>query len=106
MRALLLILVSGYRRLVSPWMPPACRFTPSCSEYAEEAIERHGALRGCAMAARRLLRCHPWGGSGYDPVKAPERAAGTDSTGQRAGAGPSLKNPARAPDRTDHELKR
>jgi putative membrane protein insertion efficiency factor len=60
--------VRGYQLLVSPLLPPACRFLPSCSEYAVEAIERHGARRGAVLALRRLARCHPWGGSGYDPV--------------------------------------
>jgi putative membrane protein insertion efficiency factor len=57
-----------YRRLVSPLLPPSCRYAPSCSAYAEEAVERHGAVRGLALAARRLLRCHPFGGHGFDPV--------------------------------------
>jgi hypothetical protein len=60
--------VRGYQLLISPMLPPACRFLPTCSEYAAEAIERHGALRGIILASRRLARCHPWGGSGYDPV--------------------------------------
>jgi len=55
-------------RLVSRYLPPRCRFYPSCSAYAIEALERHGAARGSFLAARRLLRCHPWGGSGIDPV--------------------------------------
>jgi hypothetical protein len=63
--------VRGYQLLVSPLLPPACRFLPSCSEYAAEAIERHGTRRGAALALRRLARCHPWGGSGYDPVPEP-----------------------------------
>ena len=57
-----------YRRFVSPLLPTACRYWPSCSAYAEEACVRHGALHGLALAARRLLRCHPWGGHGFDPV--------------------------------------
>jgi len=57
-----------YRRWISPALPPSCRFVPSCSAYAEEALRKHGAAHGSWLAARRLLRCHPWGGSGYDPV--------------------------------------
>ncbi|HLU25777.1 MAG TPA: membrane protein insertion efficiency factor YidD [Longimicrobiales bacterium] len=62
------MLIKGYRVAVSPWLPPACRYTPSCSAYAEEAIRRYGAGRGSWLALRRLLRCHPFGGHGYDPV--------------------------------------
>ena len=65
---LLLALIRGYKRYISPTLPSACRFTPTCSVYAAEAIEKYGAGRGSWLAARRLLRCHPWGGSGYDPV--------------------------------------
>lgn len=57
-----------YKIALSPILPPACRFEPSCSEYAAEAVELHGVLRGSVMAARRVLRCHPWGGAGFDPV--------------------------------------
>jgi putative membrane protein insertion efficiency factor len=57
-----------YRRLISPVLPPACRFAPTCSEYAQESIEKHGMLRGGTMALRRLLRCGPWHPGGYDPV--------------------------------------
>jgi uncharacterized protein len=65
------IAVRLYQLLVSPLLPPSCRFLPSCSEYAAEAIQRHGALRGVGLALYRLARCHPWGGSGYDPVPQP-----------------------------------
>jgi uncharacterized protein len=61
-------LVRGYKWLVSPLLPPACRYLPTCSEYAIEAVERYGALRGSGMAAWRILRCHPFAASGYDPV--------------------------------------
>ena len=57
-----------YRPYISPYTPPACRFTPTCSQYALEALRKHGPLKGTWLAARRILRCHPWGGSGYDPV--------------------------------------
>ena len=57
----------GYKRFISPMLPHACRFVPTCSEYAMEAIERHGVVRGSLLAAGRLLRCHPFARSGYDP---------------------------------------
>jgi hypothetical protein len=60
--------IRAYQWTLSPLLPRGCRFTPSCSEYAAEAVLAHGLLRGCLLAARRLLRCHPWGGHGYDPV--------------------------------------
>lgn len=60
--------VRAYRLLLSPWIGHGCRFQPTCSVYALEALERHGALRGTALMLRRIGRCHPWGGSGYDPV--------------------------------------
>jgi putative membrane protein insertion efficiency factor len=66
--------VKAYQWFISPLLPPSCRFEPSCSAYAIDAFARHGLLKGAALTARRLLRCHPWGGSGYDPV--PERDDG------------------------------
>ena len=63
-------LIRFYQAAVSPWTPPSCRFTPTCSAYALEAIEEHGAGRGMWLAVRRIGRCHPWGGKGYDPVPA------------------------------------
>jgi putative membrane protein insertion efficiency factor len=68
MRVLLLALLGAYRRLVSPLLPPACRFYPSCSAYAAEAVRRHGALRGSFLAVKRLARCHPLCDGGIDPV--------------------------------------
>jgi len=65
---LLRLIVRSYRMLVSPLLPPACRFYPSCSEYAEEAFGRHGALRGSWLTASRICRCGPWHDGGYDPV--------------------------------------
>jgi putative membrane protein insertion efficiency factor len=66
--ALLTWLLRGYQWLISPWLGPSCRYQPSCSGYAIEAIDRHGAMRGSWLTLRRLSRCHPMGGSGYDPV--------------------------------------
>ncbi len=57
-----------YQLVVSPWLPPSCRFTPTCSEYTRQALIRHGILRGTWMSLRRLSRCHPLGSGGYDPV--------------------------------------
>ena len=69
MIARLLILVArGWQVGPSRILPPSCRYQPSCSAYAITALKRYGALKGSWLAARRLLRCHPWGGSGYDPV--------------------------------------
>jgi putative membrane protein insertion efficiency factor len=71
MKTLLLRLLRGYKRRISPHLPPACRFLPTCSEYAIEAVERFGALRGSWLAARRVLRCNPLFPGGYDPVPDP-----------------------------------
>lgn len=71
-----LLAIRLYRRLVSPLLPPACRYWPSCSEYAEEAFYRHGSWPGLRLTVRRLLKCHPWGGHGVDLVPpAPARDA-------------------------------
>ena len=68
MSELLRTLVRGYRYFLSPLLPAACRFQPSCSEYAERALQEHGALRGSWLAAQRLCRCGPWHPGGVDPV--------------------------------------
>ncbi len=65
---LLVLPIRFYQICISPLTPPACRFTPTCSQYAVEALKKHGPLKGLYLALRRILRCHPWGGSGYDPV--------------------------------------
>lgn len=69
MRPLVLAALRAYRRHVSPLLPPACRYTPTCSEYALEAVERHGVLKGLALAFRRVLSCNPFSRGGYDPVR-------------------------------------
>src|SRR6202042_3017794 len=83
----LVMLLTGYRRLVSPLLGPRCRFYPSCSAYALEAVQVHGALRGSWLATRRLSRCHPFHAGGLDPVPAraakprPDTAAAAHTTG-------------------------
>ncbi|MEV0391750.1 membrane protein insertion efficiency factor YidD [Polymorphospora rubra] len=73
--------VIAYRRWISPALPARCRFYPSCSAYALQAVERHGALRGFLLAVRRLLRCHPFHPGGYDPVPEPGSCRRADVTG-------------------------
>jgi hypothetical protein len=82
----LMVAVTGYRRFVSPLLPPRCRFEPSCSAYALEALRVHGAARGVWLAVRRVARCHPFNPGGYDPV--PPRGPGRKSARARAWAGP------------------
>ncbi|MDW7772261.1 MAG: membrane protein insertion efficiency factor YidD [Desulfobulbaceae bacterium] len=62
-------LLRGYKRFISPFLPPSCRFTPTCSEYAIEAFRRYGLFRGLMLSLSRLFRCHPFAKGGYDPVK-------------------------------------
>jgi len=69
---ILIAIIRAYRYLLSPWLGNHCRFHPSCSHYATESIEMHGALRGLWLTLRRLLRCHPWHSGGYDPVPPPD----------------------------------
>lgn len=66
--AMLILLVRIYQHLLSPWLPNSCRYTPTCSQYMVQAIRCHGPLRGTWLGLRRISRCHPWGGHGYDPV--------------------------------------
>lgn len=68
MRSVLILLLRGYKAGISPFLPSACRFRPTCSEYMLEAIQKHGAVRGVWMGVRRLGRCHPFHEGGYDPV--------------------------------------
>ena len=65
---IVLVLIHGYRRFLSPALPPSCRFTPTCSAYALTSIERYGLIRGGWLALKRIGRCHPWNPGGYDPV--------------------------------------
>ena len=65
---LLILPIRFYQKCISPLTPPTCRFTPTCSNYAIQAIRKHGPFKGLALAVWRILRCNPWGGSGYDPV--------------------------------------
>ena len=69
MGSIAIALLKGYKYLISPLLPPSCRFTPTCSEYAAEAIAKHGFVRGLGLGVRRLLRCHPFSEGGYDPVR-------------------------------------
>ncbi|HEY9826916.1 MAG TPA: membrane protein insertion efficiency factor YidD [Stenomitos sp.] len=68
LQVILLGLIHAYRRLVSPLLPPSCRYQPTCSAYALDAIRQHGAIAGSWLALKRILRCHPWSAGGYDPV--------------------------------------
>ncbi len=90
----LVLLLTGYRLFISPLLGPRCRFYPSCSAYALEAVQVHGALRGSWLAARRLSRCHPFHAGGLDPVPPlrPGRAAGAEAVG----VAPALGAPGRA----------
>jgi putative membrane protein insertion efficiency factor len=85
MKRLLVYLVRGYQLAISPFLGANCRFYPTCSHYAIEAVEQHGALKGCMLAARRLAKCHPWHPGGVDPV--PANGAGQTSERAECGAG-------------------
>lgn len=66
---LLIFPIWGYQKIISPFFPSTCRFNPTCSNYAIEAIKKKGPIKGFWLALKRILKCHPWGGTGYDPVK-------------------------------------
>jgi len=68
MKGAAVLILRMYQIAVSPYLPSACRYTPTCSHYSQEAIQRHGVIMGGWMGMKRLARCHPWGGKGYDPV--------------------------------------
>ena len=68
MSAVVILAIRGYQLAVSPYLPAVCRYQPSCSQYAADAIQRYGVIKGCWLALRRLARCRPYGGRGYDPV--------------------------------------
>lgn len=68
MKKIAIMMIKGYRLFISPLKPPTCRFVPTCSEYALQAIEKYGIIRGGLMAVRRILRCHPFHPGGYDPI--------------------------------------
>jgi putative membrane protein insertion efficiency factor len=68
MKYVLVFLIALYQKLLSPWLPPACRYTPTCSQYAREALLKHGLIHGLALALKRMARCHPFHAGGYDPV--------------------------------------
>jgi putative membrane protein insertion efficiency factor len=94
LRAALVGLIRVYQVGISSWTPAACRFTPTCSAYAIQALERHGVRRGGWLAVRRLLRCHPWGGQGFDPVPLPagEGRAAESSASEGNGAPSGMRS--------------
>ncbi len=63
-----IILIKGYQYIISPWLGPKCRYTPTCSQYAVDAFKKYGVFKGFWLSLKRISRCHPWGGHGYDPV--------------------------------------
>jgi len=96
-RSIVISVIRFYQRGISPFTPAACRYRPTCSEYARLAVERHGLGRGVWLAVRRIGRCHPWGGSGLDPVPPAEPR---DRSGSRDDAPPLAHNLSHTPD--DH----
>jgi putative membrane protein insertion efficiency factor len=83
MKRILIFLIDVYRVGISPYFPPSCRYQPTCSSYAKEALEKHGVLKGCWLAAGRIASCHPWSKGGYDPVPGTaEEKAGDETSGK------------------------
>lgn len=80
LKKILILFVKFYQKILSPLCPGVCRYTPTCSQYMIEAIETHGIFKGIWLGTKRILRCHPWGSSGYDPVP-PQKVKSTDKTG-------------------------
>lgn len=76
MKTIILLLIKGYRRFISPLFPPSCRFQPTCSSYAIEAISNYGTIKGSWLAVTRILRCHPFHPGGYDPVPPVDKSNG------------------------------
>ena len=68
LKAVIILLIKIYQKVVSPWTPASCRYTPSCSSYSIDAFQKHGLWKGFVLTIKRIASCHPWGGSGYDPV--------------------------------------
>ena len=85
-KALITALIRFYQLFVSPLKPPSCRFSPTCSQYALESVETHGALKGTMLSVRRVLRCHPFSRGGYDPVPPGRCACTNNETARTSGA--------------------
>jgi putative membrane protein insertion efficiency factor len=101
--AVLLVLVRGYQLVVSPWIPPRCRFYPSCSAYAVSALSTHGGLRGGWLAVRRLGRCHPWNPGGVDHVPGTEQAHAWASRQADSEPAPTCSGASSTRDRHPHD---
>lgn len=69
MKQIVIFIVRAYRLILSPYLPPSCRYRPTCSQYAEEALSKYGLFKGGMLALKRISQCHPWGGHGYDPLR-------------------------------------
>ena len=90
MKSFALWMLRGYKRWISPAFPPSCRYVPTCSEYAMEAVERHGVVRGGGMVVWRILRCHPLAKGGLDPVVKDASPSPTHSQKARMGGAPTM----------------